>query len=254
MRESFYGRDAWSPLARALRAFIEGDREARLNVYADEGEADPMNVSIFFRSPEEFGEGDRKAVSLARGRVLDIGAGVGSITLALQAQGMEVAALEVIPDAVKIMKERGVLDARQGRMEDLTKDGSYDTLLLLMNGTALAGTLSSVPEFLRQLEGLLAPGGQILIDSTDLGIPLEDAEELTKGTRKADHQPADRDYPGEFQYQLEFMGQRGAPFPQLFLDSSTFSAAAETEGFQMKVVWRCEDGGYLARLTRLSES
>ncbi len=256
MPEPFFGPEAWSPLEKSLRAYFEGDREARLNVFADEGEADPMDVSIFFRSPGDLGEGDRTAVDLARGRVLDIGAGVGSISLALQARGLQVAALEVMPEAVKIMRVRGVVDPRLGRMEDMPRDGSFDTLVLLMNGIALAGTLARVPEFLRQLDGLLAPGGQILIDSTDLVPVSADGQEEAARTSGGDPwsiESVEEDYPGEFQYQLEFSGQKGAPFPQLFLDSGTFGSLAVSGGFRMDVVWRGDGGGYLAKLTRVAE-
>ncbi|MBT8397428.1 MAG: class I SAM-dependent methyltransferase [Gemmatimonadetes bacterium] len=254
MQEGVFGPEAWLPMARAFQAYFEGNRNARLLVYVDEGEADPMPVSVFFRSQDEFRECDRESLGLARGRVLDIGAGVGSIALALQTLGLNVTAVEVIPEAVSIMKKRGVRDVLLGSMEDLPKNGSFDTLLLLMNGIALAGTLSRVPGFLRELDGLLAPDGQILIESTDLGTGPDEGKGPPKGGPGPGFWDGDGDYPGEFQYQLEFSGERGAPFPQLFLDSGLLAALAEAEGFGMDVVWRGEGGGYLARLARWSSS
>ena len=120
-------------------------------------------------------------------------------------------------------------------LAELAPGGSYDTILLLMNGVALAGTLGAFPRFLRQMGGLLAPGGQLLLDSTDLGTGGDDE---------------DGRYPGEVHFQMEFGGVRGAPFPQLFLDRMTLARIAEMEGWEVEIVWDCDGGEYLARLNR----
>ena len=229
-------------MARALVAFHEGDRDAVLTVRADEGEAYPMEISLFFRSQEDLRDADLEALARARGRVLDVGASVGSVSLALQAKGFRVTAIEVIPEAAEIMSRRGVLDIRCARVEELGSDDEFDTVLLLMNGVALAGTLASLPGFLRSVERLLAVGGQILLDSTDLGG--------TDGTPGAGGEHGNDGYPGELQYQMEFRGVRGAPFPQLFVDPETLDAVAGAVGLRTEVVWWGEDGEYLARLTR----
>lgn len=233
-------------MAKALVAYLKGDAGAVLVVHADEGEPDPMPVAIFFRSGEELREVDRRALALARGRVLDVGAGVGSLSLALQGRGVAVTAVEVIPEAVEVMATRGVLDAREGRVEDLPPRRDFDTLLLLMNGVALAGTLRRLPAFLNTLDGLLAPGGQVLLDSTDI---LEEGAE-SSGRAIWD----EGEYPGELQYQMEFRGERGAPFPQLFLDPGTLGRVAAEEGWAMEMMWEGGGGEYLARLTREGES
>ncbi len=238
----FFGPEAWTPLARALVAYAEGDREALLTVHSDLGDPDPMPVSLFFRTEEGLREADREALALTRGRVLDGGAGVGAITVLLQERGFDVTAVEVIPEALEIMGARGVRDARPGRIEDLPAGGDFDTILLLMNGPALAGTLGALPAFLMALDGLLAPGGQVLLDSTDLlrGVvrPLPPSGWEVDG------------YPGELHFQMEFRGERGSPFPQLFLDPATLEDVASQAGFRAEKLWQGKWGDYLARLTR----
>ena len=213
-------------------------------VYTDEGEPDSMAVSIFFRSVEELRDVDREALSLVRGRVLDVGAGVGSVALTLQDRGVDVTAVEIIPEAVDIMVQRGVRGAWLGRVQDLSPSKAFDTVLLLMNGAALAGTLAGFPPLLGVLDGLVAPGGQILMDSTDLlqaGVDQAESSGVEEGG-----------YPGELHYQMEFRGERGAPFPQLFIDPETLEAAAAAEGWVTTLVWKEEEGGFLAKLTRAS--
>jgi SAM-dependent methyltransferase len=253
MREELFGSSAWEPLARALVDYQAGDETATLRVWSDLGELDPMPVSLFFRDVEGLLPADRAALAFVRGRILDVGAGVGALTLFLQGRGLEVTAVEVIPEAVEIMKARGVTDAREGRVEDLHEDGAYDTLLLLMNGTSLAGTFAGFPYLLRALAPLLAPGGQVLMDSTDVAPEEGRGQQGHGGAHRGDEEGEDDDgYPGELQYQLEYQGVRGAPFPQLFLDSGTLLRVAEEEGWDGEVVWRGENGVYLARLSRPS--
>ena len=238
----FFGPEAWAPLAQALVAYMGGDRGAELTVHADEGEPEPIPVSLFFRSRRELREVDREALSLVRGRVLDAGAGVGPLSLILQESGVDVAAVEVIPEAVEIMAQLGVRDAREGRVQELPPSRDFDTVLALMNGAGLAGTLHGLPALLQALDGLLVPGGQILLNSTDI-------LEMEGGSLR---NPAwdEHEYLGEIQYQLEFRGERGAPFPYLFVDPVTLGRVAEEVGWRTDLAWQGRAGEFLVRLTR----
>jgi hypothetical protein len=170
------------------------------------------------------------------------------MTLLVQESGMDVTAAEVIPEAVEIMGRRGVRRVIGGRLEDMEPSRSFDTLLLLMNGSTLAGSLSGVVPFFRTLEGLLSPGGQVLLESTDLrqgGTLPEPGQDP-----EASGSPGAMAYPGEVQYQMEFRGEKGAPFPQLFLDPELLEQLVAPLGWRVEVVWANQGGEYLARLTR----
>ena len=169
------------------------------------------------------------------------------MALLLQEEGVEVTAVEVIPEAVEIMKDRGVVDARRGRLEDLPEEMAYDTILLLMNGAALAGTLDGLGPFLGTLRRLLARGGQLLLAPSDL-LGGEGGENGDGGPW------GEGEYPGEFHYQMEFRGERGSPFPQLFVDPATLEKVASDEGWRVEVVWWGEEGESLARLTPSGQS
>jgi hypothetical protein len=136
----------------------------------------------------------------------------------------------------------------EGRLESLPPARAFDTILLLMNGSTLAGTLRALPNFLATLQGLLAPGGQVLMDSTDLR-PSETSLDRGRSYGKA-IASSDDGYPGELQYQLEFGGKRGAPFPQLFLDPETLIRVGAASGWEVEVVWEA-DGEFLSKLTRV---
>jgi len=236
---------SWDPLERALEAFQRGDSEATLTVHHELGGPDPLPVSHFFRGESEMPDLEIRALDLCRGRVLDLGAGVGGHALELQRRGLEVVAADVLPAAVRIMEARGVLRPIRLNWETAELQPEWDTIILLMNGPGIAGTLEGLGRFLETVAQGLATGGQVLLDSTVLPEMEQAAERDEWGV------PVDKDgrYPGELHYQLEFEGIRGEPFPHLFVDPGTLAHVARQAGLvTVEVLDRDEEGRYLARL------
>ena len=126
-------------------------------------EEDEIPLTTLFRSYKSMQEIERKALDMAKGRVLDVGAGSGCHSLVLQEKGLDVTAIDISPLSVETMKERGVKNVLE--QDFFTLKGQYDTILMLMNGIGIVGTLERLPEFFKQLDKILAPGGQVLCDS-----------------------------------------------------------------------------------------
>lgn len=95
------------------------------------------------------------ALDLCRGRVLDVGAGVSLHSLELQRRGIAVAAIDVAPECVAIMRERGVRSAEAADMYAF-EGGSFDTIICLHNGLDKVGRLADLPRFLGRMRELLA--------------------------------------------------------------------------------------------------
>ena len=175
---------------------------------------------FFFRTEEAFEEWESIALSQCGPRVLDIGAGVGAHALVLQGRGHDVTALDLIPEAVRIMKERGVEDPREGTLFELPPGPVYDTVILLMNGSMIAETLSGLDRLLAAVATVLEPRGALILDSTD----LRDVPQVS--AREPGHDPGvegghDDRYFGELHYQLSVGEHVGEVFPQLFIDPET---------------------------------
>ena len=85
------------PYGEAIKAYFEGDMAAALTVESDLAETDEWPVSEFFHNWDTMGQLEKRAMSLASGRVLDVGAGSGSHSLWLQQHGMDVEAVEISP-------------------------------------------------------------------------------------------------------------------------------------------------------------
>jgi SAM-dependent methyltransferase len=233
-RGSAIGLPSWAPHGAALRDFLAGHVDAEVIVRDEDGGEERTPARVFFRRSEEFSALDEAALTLCRERILDVGAGAGCHSLALQARGLAVTALDVAPEAVEVMRRRGVRDVRCGDVFTFAGE-RFNTLLILMNGIGLVGTLQGLDRFLRDVPRLVADGGQILLDSFDPGPP----DSLRPGR-----------YVGEMRFQLEYQGVRGAFYEFVFLDFETLCDHAERAGWRCESIWQEDEGHYLARLTR----
>jgi SAM-dependent methyltransferase len=234
---------AWGPHEAAMLACHRGDPDAVLVVY-DDYERDEVPVSYFFRGPDQFASYEREALSLCRGRVLDVGAGAGCHSLALQDLGFDVTAIEVLPGLVNILRDRGVRDARVATWMDVDA-GQFDTVLMMMNGLGLAETLTGLGEFFEDAPRLLRPGGQVLADSTDVRVRMDQEAARTGSLQRPDGR-----YIGELHFQLEFQGQKGPPFGQLYVDPVTLKRYADESGWGCEIILPPDEyGHYLARFT-----
>lgn len=228
-------------LGKALLDFHQG-LGGSLRSHSSLGEEEAVDPAWFFRDYDEMPELEQRALDMARGPVLDVGCGAGSHCLYLQGRGLACTGLDISPGAVRTAGLRGVQDVRKGDFRDL-KVGDFATVLLLMNGAGLAGTLSNLAPFLRHLSGLLAPGGSILLDSSDIRYMFDaDAD----GGLWV---PGDREYYGEVTYIWEYNGVRGKPFPWLFADFSALEREAHRAGLQAEFVAEGPHFDYLARLS-----
>src|SRR6185503_16405366 len=160
---------SWLPLGLGIKDYHQTGERVAIKVRTVDGEITPYPAELFFRGYEDFGIFDELACHYASGHVLDVGAGAGCISLFLQEMGLEVTALEISAEAVEVMRLRGVKDARCGDFFDL-KGQRWDTVMLVMNGIGFVGKLAGLDRFLEHCKQVLAPGGQIIFDSSDLAL------------------------------------------------------------------------------------
>ena len=184
---------------------------------------------------------ERVALEAAYGDILDVGAGSGCHSLALKGLGKKAVAVDISPLSVQVMKERGV-DARLVNFYDQSFDETFDTVLMLMNGTGIIGNLDNIGNFFARLKQILKPGGCLLIDSSDLRYLFEEED----GSLMIDL--AD-DYYGQVDFQMQYKDDIGEPFDWLYLDFNTLAYYAEENGFKAEVIAEGEYYDYLAKLT-----
>lgn len=229
------------PMGAAIYDYFENGCADALVVHSSMFVDDEIPVESLFRRFEDMPELERIALENAEGRILDVGAGSGCHSLALKGLGKSSVAIDISPLSVEVMKRRGV-DARQVNLYDGDFNEKFDTVLMLMNGTGIIGTLDNMPSFFERMKQLLVPGGCILIDSSDLRYLYEEED----GSLMIDL--AD-DYYGLLDYQMEYKDILGEPFDWLYVDFETLAFYAEENGFSAELVAEGEHYDYLARLS-----
>ena len=228
-------------MGAAIRDYQNNGKASRLRVLSSMFDEDEMPVAHLFRTFNQMPRLEQKALSMAKGRVLDIGAGAGCHALALQERGLEVKAIDISPLSCEVMKERGVKNAECVNLFNPQLKGKYDTLLLLMNGTGIAGKLNRLSMLLNRLKELLAEGGQILIDSSDLKYIYENED----GSMDID---LNAPYYGEVDYQMQYKNVKGEPFDWLYTDPMLLASISKQCGLNCEIVEEGENYDFLARL------
>ena len=229
------------PMGAAIYDYYVNGNADTLIVHSSMFDDDEIPVESLFRSFEEMPQLERIALEEAQGRILDVGAGSGCHSIALQQLGKSATAIDISPLSVEVMKRRG-LDARQVNLFDENFTEKFDTVLMLMNGTGIIGTLDNMPAFFERMKQLLAPGGCILVDSSDLRYLYEEED----GSFMIDL--AD-DYYGQLDYRMEYKDVLGESFDWLYVDFETLAIYAEENGFTVELVEEGEYYDYLAKLT-----
>lgn len=219
--------------------YLKGEADT-LIVHSSMFEDDEIPTEDLFRSFDDMPELEKIALEEAQGRILDVGAGSGCHSIALQTMGKEAVAIDISPLSVEVMKRRGV-DARNVNLYDESFTDKFDTILMLMNGTGIIGTLENMSAFFARIRQLLSPGGSLLIDSSDLRYLFEEED----GSLMIDL--AD-DYYGLLDYQMEYKGVKGEPFDWLYVDYETLAFYAEENGFSAELIAEGEHYDYLAKL------
>ena len=229
------------PIGTALLDYFHTAEDQPINVKMDIADDDTLAPSYFFRSYDQCPELEQLALQQARGKVLDVGAGAGSHALHLQSQGLDVVALDVSPKSVEVMRLRGVKHPVLANFYDF-KHARFDTLMFLMNGIGLVQTLDGFEALFKHAKTLLLPGGQILLDSSDLIYMFEQED----GSYVID---LNEKYHGEVKFDLSYKNVNGAPFNWLYVSEELLQDAADENGFDCEIIQQGPHYDYLARLT-----
>ena len=229
-------------MGMAIADYHNTGKADRLKVFSPMFEEDEIPLSTLFRSYENMPKIEQMALDMAKGKTLDVGAGSGCHSLALQEKGIDVTAIDISPLSVETMKQRGVKNVLC--QDFFTLSGQkYDTILMLMNGIGIVGTLERMPEFFKQLDRILALGGQLFCDSSDISYVFEDEDGFIE-------YPDEEGYYGELSFRMQYKDCIGEPFPWLYIDADTLRSIAEDNGYDVEVIAEGEHYDYLARITK----
>ncbi len=233
-------------LGKALLDYQNGKYTEDIITATNISEDDALPLPYLFRSFTEMPKLEKRAMQECRGRILDIGCGAGSHSLWLQEKGFQVKAIDISEGAIQVAKARGVQNAENAHLLDISEE-KFDTLLLLMNGTGIFETVEKTAKYLQHLKRILNTGGQILIDSSDLQYMYDRNEDGSIWV------PQDRYY-GELEFTMSYKGETTPTFPWLYLHETLCKQLAERNAYTFEVLERGENFDYLARLSGVENS
>lgn len=221
---------------KALLDYYHQANNEILLLHNSYGEPEEMPLDVFFRQTEDMPDLELQALALCKGKVLDVGAGAGCHSLVLQERGFDVQAIDISKGAVELMQERGLRNVHLQDFFNITQ--KFDTLLFMMNGIGLCGSLDGLNKLLDYATQLLNPNGQLLFDSSDIAY-------LYEGLVLPSNQ-----YFGEISFCYEYQGTKGEWFNWLYIDPLTLAKYSQAKGWKCEIVFRDDQDQYLARLSR----
>jgi SAM-dependent methyltransferase len=186
------------------------------------------NPGSWFNSPlNEWPECQRKALDYVKGRVLDIGCGMGRVAIALQSQGYEVTGIDISSIAIDLCKERGVKDARVMSAAALDfKDNSFDTAILFGNNWGIMGEPEKVIMMLKEIHRITTNDAVILAETFDPSILTD-----TIHVQYHEHNRKNGNPPGLWKMRLKYKNLIGGWEKILFGDTDLMNKMANEAGW-----------------------
>ncbi|WP_329235531.1 methyltransferase domain-containing protein [Actinoallomurus sp. NBC_01490] len=140
----------------------------------DDGLVLALPAAAWIAPVGQWPEGERRALDLLKGKVLDVGAGGGRAARALLDRGHDVTAIDVSPGALEVCRRQGIRSVVRGTVGEHAATGArYDSFLLLGANLGLLESRERAPEFLRALAAMAGPGAVVVAQ----GRNLTDAED-----------------------------------------------------------------------------
>lgn len=227
-------------LGKALLDYQNGNYSEDIITSTNISDEDILPLAFLFRNYEDMPKLEQKALQLVKGSILDVGCGAGSHSLHLQEKDFKVKSIDVSEGAIEVCRSRGIKNTAVSNVLDESE--TFDTILLLMNGTGIFQTIGKVSLYLKHLKSLLNKNGQILIDSSDILYMYQDDD-------GGIWQDTNANYYGELDYYLSYKGEQEAPMKWLYLDYTTLETAAIANGLQCELIEEGEHFDYLAKLS-----
>jgi SAM-dependent methyltransferase len=131
----------------------------------DEGPV-PLPVEQWRRQADA---ADRAVLAHCVGHTLDVGCGPGRMSAHLMEQGHSVLGIDIVAEAVRQARERGVPALHRDVFAPLPGEGRWDTVLLADGNIGIGG---DPPALLARAVDLIAPDGRVVVDLAPPGFGI----------------------------------------------------------------------------------
>lgn len=234
-----YGQQIWAHLnSKPASEIVERDD----NFIGISGGA-----NAYFADFKHWPKIEKVAIGLARGKVLDIGAGAGRVALYLQERGHDVTAIDNSPLAIKTCKKRGVKNAKVLPIEDIAsfRSGSFDTVVMFGNNFGLFGSFKKAKRLLKTLHRITSDDALILTASNDV-YKTDDPIHLAYHKRNEERGRM----PGQLRIRIRFGTCVGDWFDYLLVSKEQMQDILTGTGWQVRKFIDSDNSTYIAVLEK----
>ena len=219
----------------------------------DDGFIDPSEVApaLYFAPFKEWPGAERRAISAAKGRVLDVGCGAGRASIYLQDQkGMDVLGIDISPLAVKVSKLRGL---RKARILDFARinfpPDSFDTVVMFGNNFGLFGSREQAGRLLKRLHRMASADAVLICESADVYATTKPEHLRYHERNRARGRMA-----GQIRLRARYRSHVGRWFDYLLVSPDEMRELAKLGGWKVSRIIRSRRGplyvGILTKQTR----
>lgn len=239
LNKDAYGQEIW--------AFLKGEKAYEI-IERSDGYVDlsggPENYFAGFRDWPEI---EKEAIKMAKGKVLDIGAGAGRNSLYLQKKGFKITAIDNSPLAIKVCKKRGVKDAKVLPIEKISifKKNTFDTVLMFGNNFGLFSDYKKAKRLLKILYKITKKDALILTESND---PYKTKDPLLLSYHKLNKKKGRM--PGQIKIRVRFKSYIGSWFDYLLVSKEEMNDILKGTGWRVKKFIDSDKTIYMAILEK----
>jgi SAM-dependent methyltransferase len=201
------------------------------------------DAGYYFTRYDEWSAPERKAVDLARGKILDIGCGAGRHALHLQEKGFDVTGIDNSPGAIKVCRRRGLKRAIVRPIEKIDRFAkeSFDTVLMMGNNFGLFGDPEKARELLEKMSRITKPAARIVAGSRDpYKTDLKEHLEYLRFNKKRGR------LPGQIRMRVRYGRALGDWFDYLFVSPAEMRKILEKTEWRVKEFLDSERANYFA--------
>ncbi|MFA4818453.1 MAG: class I SAM-dependent methyltransferase [Patescibacteria group bacterium] len=188
-------------------------------------------ASAYFANFKDWPKIEKQAIKLAKGKILDIGAGAGRNSLYLQKRNFDVIAIDNSPLAIKVCKKRGVKNAKVLPIEKIGtfKPKTFDTVIMFGNNFGLFGSFKKAKSLLKKLHKITSSNALILAESNDV-YKTDDPVHLSyhKFNEKRGRMP------GQLRIRIRFKKYIGDWFDYLLVSKNQMKNILKNTGWRVR--------------------
>lgn len=213
----------------------------------DDGYVDvSLGPKSYLSKFEDWPAHEKKAMTYAKGRLLDIGCGGGRHAIHLQEKDLDVLGIDNSPMALKCCRERGLKKTRLMDVTQITKElGVFDTIMMMGNNFGLVANPNRAKWLLRKFKGITTKEAHIIAETmnpyrTDKEEHLAYHRENKRRGRMA----------GQVRIRCRYKRYKTPWFDYLFVSKDELYDILEGTGWTVKKFLNSKYGSYIMVLEK----